>query len=65
MGDELTASIVKNVRDSHYYGIPADEVMDVSGWEQLGISVRYVCDGEATESLVCQAKFSQVVPEAH
>ena len=113
MGDEITASIVKNVRDSHYYGIQADEVTDVSGWEQLGISVRYICDGEATESLVsfaecksatgaaicdtimgelkriglnpkfcraqaydgagamsghlngCQAKFSQVVPEAH
>ena len=31
MGDELTATIVREIKKSHFYGIQADEVMDVSG----------------------------------
>ena len=32
MGEELTASIVTEVKQSHFCGIQADEVTDVSGW---------------------------------
>ena len=46
---ELLSQIVANVKASHYFGIQADEVADVSGWEQLGVSVRYVKDGESVE----------------
>ena len=38
------------------YGISADEVADVSHWEQLGILVRYVKDGKPVE------RFLQCVP---
>ncbi len=45
MGEELAANIVADVKKSHFYGIQADEVADVSGWEQLGLSIRYVREG--------------------
>jgi hypothetical protein len=56
MADELIATIIKQVKESHFYGIQADEVSDVSGWEQLGLSIRYGKDGEAVEKLI---SFSQ------
>ena len=49
--------IVKDVQQQcdytkSFYGIQADEVTDVSNWEQLGIILRYVSDGEPVERLI-------------
>ena len=52
MGDVIREAIVKDVKNSHYYAILADEVTDVSGWEQLGVALRYVKDGHAHEKLI-------------
>ena len=52
LGEELKESIVDDVKHSHFYGIQADEVTDVSGWEQLGLSIRYVKEGAALEKHV-------------
>ena len=52
MADELLSKIVDNVKASHYFAVLADEVSDVSGWEQLGISLRYVENHVPVEKLV-------------
>ncbi|XP_065199034.1 uncharacterized protein LOC135830742 [Sycon ciliatum] len=52
MAEELLATIVTDVKASHYFAIQADEVSDVSGWEQLGLSLRYVKDNTPVEKLV-------------
>ena len=62
--DELTATIVREIKNSHFYGIQADEVMDVSGREQLGISVRYEKEGEAVEILIAFVECKSVTGSA-
>ena len=52
MADVIREAIVKDVKNSHYYAILADEVTDVSEWEQLGVALRYVKDGHAHEKLI-------------
>ena len=63
--EELLAHIVSGVKGSHYYGIQADEVADVSGFEQLGISVRYMKDGQSIEQHVafieCQSTTGKAI----
>ena len=45
--------IIKQVKDGGgFLGIGADEVTDTSNWEQLGLVVRYVYNGEPLERLV-------------
>lgn len=45
--------IIKQVKDGGgFFGIGADEVTDTSNWEQLGLVVRYVYNGEPLERLV-------------
>ena len=51
-GKFICDCIIAEVKESHYFSISADEVTDVSSWEQLGIVLRYVKDGQATEELV-------------
>ena len=36
-----------------FFGIEADEVTDSSNWEELGLVIRYLYNGEVTERLVC------------
>ena len=52
MGQYVQSQIVAAVLDSSFYGIMADEVTDVSGWEQVGVAVRYVQRSVAVERLV-------------
>ena len=49
MADVLVSDIVAQAKESHFYGIAAD---DISGWEQLALSIRYVKDNEAHEQHV-------------
>jgi hypothetical protein len=49
----VQSKIIKQVTDGGgFYGVQADEVLDVSNWEQLGLIVRYVCDGQVVERLL-------------
>ena len=48
----LTDEIAKDVCASGFFGIQADEITDVSNWEQLGIVMRYVKGTEIVERLV-------------
>ena len=52
MGDFIRDQIVAEAKVSEYFSISADEVTDVSNWEQLGIVFRYVKDGQAVEKLI-------------
>ena len=65
MADELLSQVVSNVKKSRFYGIQADEVADVSGMEQLGLSVRYVIDGESIKQHVafmeCQSTTGKAI----
>lgn len=47
-----------------FYGIQADEVRDVSNWEQLGIVIRYVEDCTPVEQLVEFTTCGDVTGEA-
>ena len=40
------------MKSSWFYAILADEVSDASGWEQLGVALRYVKNGKPCEKLV-------------
>ena len=52
MGDAIRESIVEEVKDSLYFAIVADEVTDISGWEQLGVAIRFVKNGLPVEKLI-------------
>lgn len=40
------------VKASGFYGISADEVADVSNWEQIGLVVRYLHNNQPVEKLL-------------
>lgn len=65
MADELLAHIVHNIKTSHYFGIWANEVADVIKWEQLGLSVQYIKDGQSIEQniafLECKATTGEAI----
>ena len=64
MGSVILESIVGDVKASQYFSVLADEVTDVSGWEQLGVALRFVKDGKAEEKLVSFVACSSVTGES-
>ena len=52
MADDIIQQIVDNVKSCPFFAVLADEVTDVSGWEQLALSLRYVKDNKAEEKLI-------------
>ena len=52
MGDYILGKILSDVKASKFFGLEADEVTDLSGWEQLGLVLRYVKDNQPVERLV-------------
>ena len=52
MGDFIRDQIIAEIKKSKFFSVSADEVTDVSNWEQLGIVFRYVNDGQAIEKLL-------------
>ena len=52
MGEFILAKIITDVKASRFFGLEADEVTDTSGWEQLGLALRYIKDNEPVERLV-------------
>ena len=55
MKEYLQGEIIKEIKRQKHginYAVLADEVSDVSNWEQLGLVLRYVKDNTPTEKLV-------------
>ena len=50
MGSVILESILSDVKASQYFSVLADEVTDISGWEQLGVALRFVKDGKAEKN---------------
>ena len=40
------------MKANQFFGLEADEVADTSGWEQLGLALRYIKDNKPVERLV-------------
>ena len=55
---------IKSQDAGSYFGIMADEVKDVSNWEQLGIAIRYLKDGKPTEKLITYVECEKTTGEA-
>ncbi|XP_065177014.1 52 kDa repressor of the inhibitor of the protein kinase-like [Sycon ciliatum] len=51
IGHYVREQIAADVRASGFYAVSADEVADVSNWEQLGVVLRYIKDGQVLERL--------------
>ena len=62
-GDVILDAIVHEIKESRFFSVLADEVSDVSGWEQLGVALRYVKDNKAHEKLVSFVACSDVTGE--
>ena len=52
MGNNIPTKILDNVKANRFFGLEADEVADTSGWEQLGLVLRYVKDNKPVVRLV-------------
>ena len=52
MGNYIQSQIIAQVKNGCFYGIMADEVTDVSSFEQVGVALRYVQNCVAVERLV-------------
>ena len=52
VGDRVRESIIYEVKDTKFYSIIADEVMDVSNREELSLVVRYLYNKEVKEVFV-------------
>jgi len=64
MGDAIRDCIVADVKDAKFYSISADEVSDVSGWEQLGVVLRFVKSNKAEEKFIAFRSCASVTGEA-
>ena len=51
MGEYMCQQIVADVQSSKFFAVIADEVADVSNWEQFGIVLHYNKNGQAVERL--------------
>ena len=52
MGNNILTKILVDLKTNKFFGLEADEVADTSGWEQLGLALRYVKDNKPVERLV-------------
>ena len=52
MGNYIQSQIIAQVKNGCFYGIMADEVTDVSAFEQVGVALWYVQNCVAVERLV-------------
>ena len=51
MGEYVLSKILSDVKASKFFGLEADEGTDLSGWEQLGVVLRYVKDHQSVRDL--------------
>ena len=56
MGKNIVRKTVEDVQASPFFAVIADEVSDVSNWEQLGIAIRYIRNNCAVEKLVVSSQ---------
>ena len=52
MGNNILTKILDDVKANRCFGLEADGVADTSGWEQLGLVLRYVKDNKPVERFV-------------
>ena len=52
MGDNILHKILADVKANRFFGLEADEITDTSGWEQLGLGLRYVKNNKPVGRLV-------------
>ena len=52
IGEFILTKIITEVKANQFFGLEADEVTDTSGWEQLGLALRYVKNNEPVERVV-------------
>ncbi|KAK6991092.1 52 kDa repressor of the inhibitor of the protein kinase [Biomphalaria glabrata] len=52
LGESITNTIVQRVKENIFFSILLDETTDVSGIEQLSLSLRYILNGEIREDFV-------------
>ena len=52
MDNNILTKILDDVKANRFFDLEADEVEDTSGWEQLGLALRYVKDNKSVERLV-------------
>ena len=50
--NNILTKILDVKASNRFFGLEADEVADTSGWEQLGLALRYVKDNKPVERLV-------------
>ena len=65
--DHIQYKIVNEIMSQEmgpFYGISADEVTDVSNWEQLGLVLRYVKDGKPIERVIEYMKCDKTTGDA-
>lgn len=63
MGDIILSKIIAEVRISGFFAVEANEVMDRSNWEQLGIAVHYILNGTFKERLLSYAQCKSISSE--
>ena len=51
MGNNFLTKSLDDVKANEFFGFEADEVADTSGWEQLGLALRYVKENKPVERL--------------
>ena len=51
---------VKEQKAGPFFGLMADEVTDVSNWEQLGVIIRYIRDDVPEERLMEFIKYEKI-----
>ena len=55
----VARTIIEEVDASLFVAVLADEVTDISNWEQLGVAVRYIKDNAAQEKLLVVSQVEQ------
>ena len=63
----IQVAIIKEIKSQNagpYFEIMADEVRDVSNWEQLGIALQYIRDGKPVEKLFTYAQCETITGDA-
>lgn len=60
MGQYVIKKVCNDVAASPYLAVMADEVSDVSNWEQLGVAVRYIKNNTAHEKMLLFSQVDQI-----
>ena len=57
-------SEIKSQEGHNFFAIEADEIRDISNWEQLGIAVRYIKNHNAVERIIAYVDCESTTEES-